>query len=155
MDVIFDTATGQLSIDTGHLDPRGAVLRAMLDRHGRTIVLRGVEMRLRITANGSEIFDLHLPPEGVRYKQTNQDVLATGIASWLPDQQIEIRAWCRRNDGSEVTAEASFTAPRPAQPYPSWIWTGTRWSAPAERPEAGDWQWDEGALGWVAAEEED
>ena len=118
MDMIFDTATGQLTIDTAGVQPWGADLRAVLNRHGNVVNLRGIEMRLTITADGAEIFDLSLPPAGVRYKQTDQDILATGRVSWQPDQEISVSAWCKTNSGHEVTAEAQFTAPRPPQPYP-------------------------------------
>ena len=111
MDMIFDTATGQLSIDTSAVHPWGADLRAMLNRHGERINLRGVEMRLTITADGAQVFDLLLPPPGVRYAATDQDVVATGRALWPAGAAVAVVAWCRRPDGSEVTAEAAFTAP--------------------------------------------
>ena len=149
MDMIFDTATGQLSIDHTSIQPNGASLRAMLVRHGQAINLRGVEMSLTITADGSEIYAMHLPPSGVRYRQTDQDILATGRVQWKPDQQIEVAAWCKTNSGHEVTAEAAFTAPRPAQPYASWTWRDGRWTAPVDAPDDGEWQWDEDAGAWV------
>ena len=80
MDMIFDTATGHLSIDPQSIQPHGADLRAMINRHGQTVNLRGVEMSLTISADGSEIYAMHLPPAGVKYKQTDQDILATGSA---------------------------------------------------------------------------
>ena len=111
MDVIFDTADGSLTIHVPDPQPWGAILRAVLNRHGQVVNLRGIEMRLTIMADGAQVFDLSLPPAGVRYKQTDQDILATGRVSWLPDQQIEVSAWCRTHAGHEVTAEAAFTAP--------------------------------------------
>ena len=149
MDMIFDTATGQLSIDTSAVHPWGADLRAMLNRHGQTVNLRGVEMSLTISADGSEIYAMQLPPAGVKYRKTDQDILATGRVRWKPDQHIEAQAWCKTNSGHEVTAQAAFTAPRPAQPYPSWTWQGDRWAAPVDAPEEGDWQWDEDAGAWL------
>ena len=156
MDMIFDTATGQLSIDHKSIQPHGADLRAMLNRHDQTINLRGVEMSLTITADGTQVFDLALPPPGVRYRQTDQDILATGRVAWLPDQQIETSAWCRTHAGHEVTAEAQFTAPRPAQPYPSWTWNGSTWEAPVAYPDdGGEYVWDEDAGEWVAVPDDD
>ena len=152
MDMIFDTATGALTIDTGSPEAWGTTLRAMLDRHGQAIDLTGVEMRLKITADGAEVFDLHLPPPGVRYRRTDQDVLATGRATWQPDQQINITAWCRTRAGHEVTAETHFTAPRPAQPYPSWIWQGGDWAAPVAMPQDETAFWDETAGRWQIPE---
>ena len=155
MDMIFDTATGSLTIDTAAVHPWGADLRAMLDRHGHVINLRGVEMSLTINADGSEIYAMHLPPAGVKYKQTDQDILATGRVSWQPDQEISVSAWCKTNSGHEVTAQAQFTAPRPAQPYPSWTWNGSTWEAPVAYPDdGGEYVWDEDAGEWVAVPDE-
>ena len=149
MDMIFDTATGQLSIDTSSVRPWGDDLRAALNRHGQKVNLKGVEMHISVTADGETVFDVALPPPGVRYKHTDQDVLATGRVRWRPDQQIEVSAWCKTNSGHEVTAEASFIAPRPAQPYPSWEWQDGRWTPPVPYPDgAGDWQWGAGAGEW-------
>lgn len=152
MDMIFDTATGALTIDRGTLDPWGAGLRAVLIRHGQVIDLTGVEMRLSITADGQVVADIALPPAGVRYRRTDQDVLATGRAQWDPDQQIGIMAWCQTRAGHEITAEASFTAPRPAQPYPSWVWQGRGWAAPVAMPQDETALWDEASGNWQIPE---
>ena len=111
MDMIFDMATGTLTIETGAPGPFGATLRAVLERHGQVIDLTGVQMRLTITADDAQVFDLHLPPPGVRYRRTDQDILDTGHAQWQPGQSIAVSAWCRTRAGHEVTAEAAFNAP--------------------------------------------
>lgn len=155
MDMIFDTATGALTIDTANVKPWGADLRAMLNRHGNRINLKGVQMSLTITADGAEVFNMTLPPAGVKYKQTDQDIIATGRCQWKPDQAISVSAWCKTNSGHELTAEASFTAPRPAQPYPSWTWTDGRWTAPEPYPDDGEeYVWDEDTQEWALVEEE-
>lgn len=150
MDMIFDTATSQLSIDYSDISFWGADLRAVLNRHGSKINLRGVEMRIAITADGIEVFDLALPPAGVRYKQTDQDIIATGRVLWASDQQIAVNAWCKTANGQALTATASFTAPRPAQPYPSWTWGGASWQSPVPYPDDGqEYVWDETAQEWM------
>jgi hypothetical protein len=152
MDMLFDTATGQLSIVQSEISPWGAPLRAVLNRHGQTINLKGVEMSLTITADGEQVFNMHLPPAGVRYKQTDQDILATGQVQWQPDQEISVSAWCKTNSGHDLTAEASFTAPRPAQPYTSWTWENGQWVAPVPYPDdGGEYVWDEAAQDWTPA----
>jgi len=151
MDMIFDTATGELTIDTADIHPWGANLRAVLERHGNVISLRGVAMRLSIKADDEKIFNLTLPPPNVKYTQTDQDILATGFCPWSPDQQIVVSAWCRTNNGDELTADASFTAPRPAQPYPSWMWQDGAWRSPVVYPDdGGDYSWNENSQEWVA-----
>jgi hypothetical protein len=153
MDMIFDIATGSLAIDTASVTPWGADLRAVIQRHGHVINLRGVNMRLTVTAGGAEVFDMHLPAAGVRYKQTDQDILATGRVEWLPDQAVFVQAWCKTNTGDEATATASFTSPRPDQPYPSWAWTNGAWVPPVAYPDDGQFhEWDEAGLAWVEAD---
>ena len=155
MDMVFDTATGELSIDTASVRPWGADLRAVLNRHDQKANLKGVQMHISVTADGETVFDMALPPLGVRYKQTDQDVLATGRVRWWPDQQIEVRAWCKTTQGHELTAEAGLTAPRPAKPYDSWEWTGTHWEAPVPYPDdGGEYVWDEGAGEWIEVEDD-
>ena len=152
MDMIFDTATGQLAIEQTSLTPWGAPLRAVLKRHGQVIDLTGVQMRLTVTADGDQVFDLSLPPEGVRYRRTDQDLLAAGRVAWLPDQQISVSAWCRTRAGEDVTAQADFTVPRPPQPYPSWGWADGAWHPPVAVPDGGGFVWNETAQQWDAAE---
>lgn len=36
----------------------------------------------------------------------------------------------------------------PPKPYPSWVFTGTGWTAPVPRPDSGWWKWNEEILGW-------
>lgn len=152
MDFIFDVLTRTLSVDTSNAQPWGADLRAMLNRYGQRVDLRGVEMRLTVTADGETVADISLPPPGVRYRQTDQDVLATTRVSWQPDQEIVATAWLRTARGEEMTAEATLTAPRPPQPYPSWTWASGAWTPPGPYPtDGGKYVWDEDAGEWVAA----
>jgi len=115
MDMSFDIATGALTIDTDDVHPWRADLRAVLVRHGRTVDLTGVTMRLTIAADGVEVFNLFLPPEGVRYRRTDQDLLATGRVVWQAGQEITVNASCTRGNGHEVTALAEFVAPVPPE----------------------------------------
>jgi hypothetical protein len=116
MDITFDTTTGQLAIDYTAINPWGADLRAMLNRHSNRINLHGVEMHLTVTADGGTVFEMHLPPAGVKYKQTDQDILATGRLQWQPDQAIVVNAWCKTSIGHELTAEAQFDSPPAPEP---------------------------------------
>jgi hypothetical protein len=152
MNIIFDTLTGELTIDTSTIHPYGADIQALLNRHGNVINLQGVEMSLTIHADGEQVFFTQLPPPGVRYEKTDQDLLATAQAHWLPDQEITVHVWCRTSTGQEVTADANFTSPRPSQPYPSWIWVDRQWTAPVPYPiDGGMYQWDEDEQAWIEA----
>jgi len=155
MNILFDTATGSLTVDTRNIQSHGADLCALLNRHGQVVNLHGVEMSLTIHADGEQILDLRLPPPGVRYEKTDQDILATGQVHWLPDQEIAAHAWCKTTTGHEVTADASFVAPRPPQPYPSWTWIDGAWTAPVPYPsDGGMYQWDEDVQAWGEASED-
>lgn len=150
MNIVFDTTTGTLTIDTNNIQSHGADPCALLNRHGQVVNLHGVEMSLTIHADGEQILDLHLPPPGIRYEKTDQDILATNRAHWLPDQEITAHVWCKTSTGHEVTADASFTSPRPSQPYPSWTWVDGQWTAPATYPsDGGMYQWDEDEQAWL------
>jgi hypothetical protein len=39
-----------------------------------------------------------------------------------------------------------------AQPYPSWIRSGSFWNPPIPRPKGENWNWDEASLNWVENE---
>jgi hypothetical protein len=156
MNIVFDTATGSLTIDATDVHWWGCDLRALLNRHGQVVNLTGAEMSLTIYADGEQVFDLRLPPSGVRYEKTDQDILATARAYWLPDQEITAHAWCKTSTGHEVTADASFVAQKPAQPYPSWTWVDGAQTAPVPYPsDGGMYQWDEDALAWVEISREE
>ena len=156
MDMVFDIRTGSLDIDLNGLHPWGADIRAMLKGRGNGVAnLRGVQMSVTVTADGETVFERHLPPPNVRYSKTRQDVIATDRVRWKPDQEIVAHGWLRTTGGREVTASETFTAPRPAQPYDSWEWTGTHWEAPVPYPDdGGEYQWDEGAGEWVEIDDD-
>ena len=150
MDVVFDTATGALTVNADDAGHWGAKVRAMVERHGQVVNLRGVEMHLTVKADADVVLDIHLPPPGVRYSKTDQDVIATTQARWGPEQFIEVDGWLKTSDGHEVTVHDEFTAPRPPQPYPSWTWDGARWVAPKPMPDDGGYySWDEDSGEWV------
>ena len=152
MDIIFDSATSELRIETSGVRPWGADVRAVVDRHGHVIDLSGVQMGLTVTADGQEIADITLPAPEVSFVRTSQDVLATARVLWAPDQEIAVSAWCKLNVGAGshvLTAETTFAAPRWPQPFPSWEWSGGSWQPPVPYPDGGlDWQWDEEAQEW-------
>jgi hypothetical protein len=111
MNICFDVATNALTIDAVDLKPWGCDIYALLNRHGKTIDLTGVAMSLTLKADAETVFHIYLPPDGVKYERTDQDILATGRVVWRPDQAIEVFAWCRTHGGQEITATASFNSP--------------------------------------------
>lgn len=163
MDVVFDTATGALRVDTVGDVSRGAHFRARLDRHGKkTIDIRNVRLELKVTVGGQVRHEVTLPPPHVKYVSTDQDVLAqtTARGRWAPDEEVVVDAALTKTDGRVVTARHTFVAPRPPQPYASWTWDSERWVAPVPYPseeEGGEgvyYRWDESVVDWAAVEEE-
>lgn len=149
MDFVFDVAARSLSV-VPNPEPYGATVRAMLNRYGQRVDLRGTEMRLTITADGETVADISLPSPGVRYSRTDQDVLSVERVRWQPDQEIVATAWLRTGAGDEFTVEEKLTTPRPPQLYPSWTWQNNAWIAPISYPnDRDDYMWDEESGNWV------
>jgi hypothetical protein len=151
--IIFDTLHNTFEINTDNPQPFGGGIEARLNRYGYTIPLRGVTFGISVQADGVSVLDMTLPPPGVRYSRTDQDLLATSTARWQPDQEIEVDVWCVNTYGNRYEASKTFTAPRPPQPYPSWSWDEGRWNPPVSYPDEGDWQWDEDLQDWAPWDE--
>lgn len=144
----YDAATGEITIDTSDARPTYGDIAACIARYGQRIDLSRVSFGATVKVNGGPTLDVSWPPEGVRYRQTDQDVVEVIRARWQPDDAVIIATWVETRAG-RVTGQASFTAPRPVQPYPSWTWTAGQWTPPEPYPESGDWTWDEATLSWV------
>lgn len=144
MIITFDTATNTLDISHTGNHSWGTDVVAALNRHGQTVSLRGVTIK----ADGETVLDASWPPPGVKFSKTNQDTLATARVNWQPEQTITVDAWCITTEGKTLTASDTFTAPRPPQPYPSWMWDNG-WQPTVPYPDEGEWRWDEEAQAWV------
>jgi hypothetical protein len=151
--IIYDVANKSLSIDTATAQPWGADISAEINRYGQRINLTGVSLGATIWADDAEVLDMSLPPPGVTYYQTDQDVLAVARALWPAGAAIRIEAWCINNAGERIEASAEFVAPLPPQPFPSWTWTDDQWAAPIAYPDDdGEYTWDEEAGAWQEVE---
>jgi hypothetical protein len=151
---IFDVATGEITL-VNEAGPFWCDVVAELNRHGQTIDIDGLSFGATVTINDETALSIALPPPGVRYRSTDQDVLAVArVQPFPPDAECVVSVWVRTGDGREYQAETAFTIPRPAQPFPSWTWTGTAWQAPEPYPDDGEmYQWDEDAGDWVPYDE--
>jgi hypothetical protein len=114
--VIYDVHTKSLSIDTAGAQPWGADIAAELNRYGQRINLAGVSLGATIWADDAEVLGMSMPPPGVVYQQTDQDVLAVARALWPAGAAIRIEAWCINNAGERIEASAEFVAPEPPEP---------------------------------------
>lgn len=149
MRITYDTGTGEFAFDEGTLRSFGTSIEARLERHGQVVRFDGLSFGITIARNGNVTETHAFPPPGVSYRSTDQDRLTSVPVRWQPDETITLEVWIE-NAGMTRTARHSFTVPRPPQPYPSWVWTGARWSAPVPYPEGAGWyDWDEAARDWV------
>ena len=91
------------------------------------------------------------PPPGVKYVRTDQPYIVVERLNLVLETDYELYLWAE-NGGESFETTVSFTTPRPAQPYDSWVWnTETlRWEAPVSYPDDGEFYiWDEENQKWV------
>ncbi|MBK1634211.1 hypothetical protein [Rhodovulum adriaticum] len=153
MRITYDIWTGTFAFDTSGARPFGANIEARLDRHGQVVAFDGLSFGMVLSRNGAEALRQTFPPPGVRYVSTDQDLLTSVPVRWRPDEAITLDVWMT-NEGTTVAGTHAFVAPRPAQPWPSWIWDAgkARWMAPVAYPQDGGvYDWDEASGQWVAA----
>lgn len=64
------------------------------------------------------------------------------------------KAFRKNYAGIGYTYNADIDAFVPPQPFPSWVLNNetAQWEAPVAMPTEGEWIWDEGSGGWVAAD---
>lgn len=149
MRISFDVATRQLSFDASDAQAWGGDLEAHIERHGQRLDLRGLTLGVTVTSDGDPILTRTWPPAGVKFSRTDQDVLLVERLRWCSDEAIEINVWLNIV-GEEHKAKWNLTAPRPAQPYPSWTWGGTSWVPPVAYPDDGAiYEWDEAGQAWA------
>jgi len=71
------------------------------------------------------------------------------------EKEYELYVWAE-HDGQTFESTVTFTAPRPDQPYASWIWNAdaVRWEPPVQAPEDENfaWHWDEASESWIKSD---
>lgn len=114
-----------------------------------TVVFDNLSFGYKLT-NGPELInDETWPPPGVRYIQTDQDILQTERVYWKPEKTLTLYVWFK-NAGVKKEVTYNFDTPRPVSPYPSWIWNGSSWQPPIPYPTDGNtYMWDESTQQWV------
>jgi len=151
MKITFDVVSRELSFDASDAQPWGGDLSAAINRYGQRLDIRGLTMGITVTSNGVTILDKSWPPAGVKYTNTDQDVILTERLVWNSDEAIVIDVWFDLA-GERHEATYNLTAPRPPQPYPSWTWGGTAWEPPVPYPNDGqEYVWDEANQEWDLA----
>lgn len=95
------------------------------------------------------------PPPNTKYVRSDQEYLAVERLKLEMETDYELYLWAENNKVS-IEDTVTFTTPRPAQPYSSWIWDADakKWVAPEPYPEDGqEYTWDEETLSWAVIEE--
>lgn len=150
MQIVYDTAARTFNIDTSAPRPFGDSIEARINRHGQVVPFSGLSFGISITRNGGDPVEQVFPPQGVVYRETDQDILTAWRADWLPGETVEISVWME-NGGSRVDGSASFVAPYPPKPFASWVWSGSSWAAPVPYPDdGGEYEWDEASTSWMS-----
>ena len=94
------------------------------------------------------------PPPGVKYVRTDQPYIVVERLKLDMETEYELYLWAE-NGGQSFEHTATFTTPRPAQPYPSWTWDGEKWNPPVPYPDDDKfYTWDEDTQSWVEVTEE-
>lgn len=147
MDEIFNVADRNLTLE-GPERPFGANFRLVVTGFSGRLRFRGLKIGITVTADGVTILDADAPRAGQSFAATDQAVIAQVQANWLPGQEIVGTSWVEEN-GERFEVMKTFTAPRPAQPFPSWTWGGTSWQPPVAYPDDGqDYVWIEASQAW-------
>jgi hypothetical protein len=111
----------------------------------------GLTFGVRATVGETVLIDQTWPPSGTSYLNSDQPILQSVRIDWEPDQIVNFEAFIE-DYGYRFTKNFSVTVPRPAKPYPSWVWDGAAWAAPEPFPNDGAFYWwDESETNWVAA----
>lgn len=154
MDALFDVAQRTLTINMGEYSSHGDILNAKLNRYKQAIPLTGVKFGFTLTINDVEVDNHEWPPANVRYSKTNQDTLASYRLEWQPDDNVTIFVWLLDATGAKHEDTLAFVAPKPPQPYPSWVWNDGAWQPPIPYPDDGQfYNWDEDNMTWVEIQE--
>ena len=105
-----------------------------------------------LSHNGETIDSQQWPPEGVHYRRTDQEYIVAHRLKFQPETEYVLYMWAE-NAGIRAERSHTFTTPRPAQPYASWIWDGTQWNAPVPYPgDGGEYEWNELSGEWTVFE---
>ena len=104
-----------------------------------------------VAANGITVTEKSYPPKNVKYVASDQTYLTNDSIHLAPDDDVVLAVWAE-NGGQRYEGQATFTIPRPPQPYPSWTWDNG-WQPPVPEPDDDGWyEWDEEAGNWATVD---
>ena len=145
----FETSNWEVSFED--LAPNYADLFIGFTDDAPVVEFKNLKFKYELKQDGNIKKYGVFPPAGVRYVRSDQPYLVVERLNLILETEYELYLWAE-NGGKSFETTVSFTTPRPAQPYPSWVWnTETlRWDAPVPMPTDGKmYQWDEATTSWV------
>jgi hypothetical protein len=149
---VYIPSANQWMLSSESLDPFWARLNIGYNDQSDTADLAGLKFGFELHQGDNLVASGAYPPVGVRYVKSDQPYLVAEHLELKPEQTYHLRLWLE-NVGQKPKGEMTFTTPRPDQPYPSWVWSNGKWTAPTPMPEDGAlYTWDESALLWVVYE---
>lgn len=150
--IVFDTKALQLRFEN-HASSGYCDFIAAIDRYGETVDISCFKYGATISINNQVVIENCYPPDGVQYINTNQDILVTERLSPFPaDAECHIVAWVEISE-TRIEEDITFTIPRPTQPFASWIWNETCWTAPIPYPsDDGIYIWREDEGDWIKSD---
>ena len=148
--------TGNWSLDTSEIGPTTNDLFITFTEEAPVITFKDLKFGYELKQDGNIKQYGVFPPPGVKYVRTDQPYIVVERLNLVLETDYELYLWAE-NGGESFETTVSFTTPRPAQPYDSWVWnTETlNWEAPVPYPDDGKfYTWDEETQSWVEVTEE-
>lgn len=147
MKAIYDIAAQTFDIEGG-FGPFGGVLGMGFRNDGSLPVdLRGVASYGWIL--GESEADSY--PKSGRLLSSALDVVIQKNLRLTPDATYTITFFVELHEGGRQEFAHEFVTGVPDAPFESWLWDaeGKTWVAPVDRPDDGQWVWDEGTTSWA------
>ena len=151
INVIYSALTQEFTFEHIDIAPTYCDISAGVAKHKDVIEFDGFSFGFLLLRNGAIVAAKTWPEPGVKYIQTDQDIVGGDRVQWKPDQEVTLTVWFE-NFGVKHEGSETFTVPRPPKPYPSWSWDADKlqWVAPVPYPNDGKFYvWDEDAQKWV------
>jgi hypothetical protein len=132
--IVLDTKTSEITFEN-NLESYSGDFMFLLNRYNQTINIEGMTFGILIKLSDTTIFDKKYPPTGVKYISTSDDLLISErISNLLPESECKLSVWVSDSNGN-YNKDTTFIIPKPLQPFSSWTWDGTIWTAPLPYPE--------------------
>lgn len=150
-----DFQTQNWTITIEELDSHYANLFIGFTGESPVVEFQNLQFKYELKQNDEIKQQNSYPPSNVRYINSDQVYLVIERLELSPETTYELYLWAE-NAGQSFEKTFVFTTPRPAQPYPSWIWNGKIWESPVEYPNDGHfYEWNEENQEWSSLVFED